>query len=132
LDRLDLVAFSMGGLVCRHYLEVRGGPANRLVTVCTPHGGTTKGAGFVRASDSLRDLQPGSEFLEALNALPRRRDVEYHSVFLARDRTVRPPESARLPGAANHQVPGSLHGLAPFNPRVRRAVLEVMTARSGD
>jgi pimeloyl-ACP methyl ester carboxylesterase len=131
-DRLDLVAFSMGGLVCRHYLEVRGGPADRLVTVCTPHAGTTKGSGFVRASDSLRDLQPGSEFLAVLNSLPRRRDVQYHSVFLSRDGTVRPPGSARLPGAANRELPGRLHSLAPFSPRVRRAVLKAMTARPGN
>ena len=41
-ERLDLVGFSMGGLVCRHYIQMLGGNrrVDRLVTISTPNQGT--------------------------------------------------------------------------------------------
>jgi pimeloyl-ACP methyl ester carboxylesterase len=129
-DRLDLVAFSMGGLVCRHYLEEMGGRADKLVTLCTPHGGTTKGARYAKTSSSIRDLQPGSKFLRELNSGKLAAGTEYHSVRISGDRTVRPRFSAILPGARNYLVPGRLHSMTIFRKKVRRLLADVLAGRA--
>ena len=102
--RLDLIGHSMGGLVAREYVEgpaYRGG-VERLILIATPNAGSswarlrillsleenyhlrrddpnwhwswliTEGLGEAGA-----DLLPGSEFLNALNARPRRAGVRY-------------------------------------------------------
>jgi pimeloyl-ACP methyl ester carboxylesterase len=102
--RVHLVAHSMGGLVCRAYVEGDdyAGGVDRLILIGTPNAGT----GWSRArmllemqehytlwrhdpdwkaswmiTDGLgeagRDLRPGSTFLKALNARPRREGVRY-------------------------------------------------------
>jgi pimeloyl-ACP methyl ester carboxylesterase len=125
-DRLDLVAFSMGGLVCRYWLEEMDGRANRLIAVCTPHHGTTKGSGFADTSSSVRDLQPGSDFLKKLNDGSRPEGVGYHSVRLSGDRTIRPGCSALLPGARNYEIPGRLHSAALYRKCVWELIRDII------
>jgi len=129
-DRLDLVAFSMGGLVCRWYLEEMGGRADNLVTVCTPHHGTTKGSFGARTSSSVRDMQPGSKFLEKLNDGEFPAGTKYHSIRIAGDRTVRPRCSALLPGARNYVFPGKLHSMTIFRREVRGHIVAILKGRA--
>ena len=102
-----VVAHSMGGLVARHYVEgpaFRGG-IDRLVMLGTPnHGSAWTGWRWATEwhsqyktcqregnwtwsrltadgnGEAARDMQPGSEFLKALNARPRRAGVRYTAV----------------------------------------------------
>lgn len=102
--RVDFVAHSMGGLVCRDYVEGEeyGGEVDRLILVATPNGGS-KWAKYHLAlkaqeeiaewrfdtewhaswmitdglGEAARDLKPHSQFLKDLNALPRRQGVAY-------------------------------------------------------
>lgn len=102
--RVDIVAHSMGGLVCRDYVEGEryGGEVNRLILVGTPNNGS-KWAKYHLAlkaqeefnewrcdpewhaswmftdglGEAARDLKPRSKFLNELNALPRRQGVAY-------------------------------------------------------
>jgi triacylglycerol lipase len=129
-DRLDLVAFSMGGLVARWYLEQMGGRATRLVTLCTPHAGTTKGSGYAGTSSSVRDMQPGSKFLEKLNGGKPASGVEYHSVRIRGDRTIRPRSSAILPGAKNYVLPGRMHSMAIFRDEVRDHLAAILAGKA--
>lgn len=66
-QRLDLVGFSMGGLVSRYYLQQLEGVTRvqRLVTVATPHHGSTMAWG--RWNIGGRQMRPGSTFLNTLN-----------------------------------------------------------------
>ena len=101
--RVVLVAHSMGGLVCRHALEVAGRDEIRnvtdLVMLGTPHQGADlvhlypmlflvtdvipnisqlKRVGLDGYSQAARDLEPGSTFLTQLNASRRDKRVRYH------------------------------------------------------
>lgn len=77
LPEVDVVAFSMGGLVARHAAipdeSGRRLPVRRMFTVCVPHEGARLAAvpfGVPQGDD----MQPGSAFLQELAA--ERRDYE--------------------------------------------------------
>jgi len=107
-----IVAHSMGGLVARHYIEGAGyrGGVDRLIMLGTPNHGSNwtawrwatewnsqykicKTEGNWTWSrltedgngEAATDLKPGSSFLTALNALPRRQGVGYS--IIAGDRS---------------------------------------------
>ncbi|MBL4849344.1 MAG: IPT/TIG domain-containing protein, partial [Planctomycetes bacterium] len=113
LDRLlaqrkqgvHLFAHSMGGLVSRAYLEnLR--PVRRvasLVTFGTPHKGSLWGIAYLRY-EGVRDLIPGSAFLDNLNAPPANTgSPPYYVVIAANDKVVK-DDSER--GAGVLQVEG--------------------------
>lgn len=107
-----IVAHSMGGLVARHYLEGDNyhGGVDRIVMLGTPNGGSycsnwrwmldlyqhyyegkkdpefsLKKVATQCNGEAGRDLLPGSAFLTALNAKPRRAGVTYAIVAGNRD-----------------------------------------------
>jgi triacylglycerol lipase len=129
-DRLDFVAFSMGGLVCRWYVEQMNGRADSIVTLCTPHFGTTKGSFYAGTSSSVRDMQPGSKFLAKLNAGKLPPETGYHSVRIRGDRTLRPRFSAIVPGAKNYLLPGKLHSMAIFRKQVRHHLALILSGKA--
>jgi triacylglycerol lipase len=63
-----LIAFSMGGLASRYYLQDLGGAkrCDRFITVSTPHHGT--GMAWFYWGKGARQMRPGSEFLKELEA----------------------------------------------------------------
>ena len=104
---VDVVGFSAGGVVAR--LAARDGAAGlrRVVTLGSPHHGTSLAAlGAALAPErcplGCRQLAPGSPLLRALNAGDETPEgPDWVSVWTARDEVVTPPESARLEGAVN-------------------------------
>lgn len=111
VDRVDLVAFSLGGIVARYYLQRLGGSAHvrRLVTLASPHHGTL--AGHFRRNVVAMELRPGSGFLEDLN-----RDwhltadqVDVTSIWTPFDAMIVPPRSSCLNGTREVRVPVLLH-----------------------
>ena len=108
--RVRLVCHSMGGLAARRYLQVHGpGRVARLVTLGSPHHGTviaSMGVGL-----NARQMHRGSEFLRALEAseasTPPR--VEALSIWSPHDNLVAPQDTAVLPWARSHAVPGVGH-----------------------
>jgi pimeloyl-ACP methyl ester carboxylesterase len=95
--RIDLVAHSLGGLVARTYLQLLGGArrVDRLITLGTPHHGT-HAANFI-PSAFVRQLLPGSPFLEHLNAQPAPEGLRVVSIVAGRDLLIQPVASARCP-----------------------------------
>ena len=57
--RIDVVAFSMGALVSRYYLQRLEGRdhVRRFVSISGPHAGTLMG--WLRANPGARDMRPG-------------------------------------------------------------------------
>lgn len=64
--RISIVAFSMGGLVARHYLQNLGGAArcDSFHTIATPHQGTY--IAWLYPGRGTAQMRPGSEFLRNL------------------------------------------------------------------
>jgi hypothetical protein len=74
LPEVDVVAFSMGGLVARSAAAVDEAghrlPIRRLFTICTPHEGARL-AGIPIGTPQSDDMRPTSDFIARLAAAPR-------------------------------------------------------------
>lgn len=110
--QISLVAFSMGGLVSRYYLQELDGAArcSKLITISTPHNGTT--VAWAYPTLGARQMRPGSDFLKRLAASEAKLDgvscVSYRTPF---DLIILPSDSSLWPRAENHQHPVLLHPL---------------------
>ena len=99
---MDVVGFSMGGLVARYYVQKLGGAdrVRRLITLASPHHGTL--LAWCIPNPGCRQMRPGSAFLRELNAdqewLQR---VEVTSFWTPLDLMILPASSSRLEGATN-------------------------------
>lgn len=103
-SRLDIVAHSMGGLATRWALERPGAPpARRVAFLATPQRGTW--AAYVAWGAGGDEMEPGSPFLDSLNAHPPvPRGVEAMTIRTPLDTHILPEESATLPGIPDHVV----------------------------
>lgn len=129
--RVDLIGHSMGGLVCRAYVEGDryAGGVEHLILIAPPNQGSNWASYRLLAeahehyvlwrdnpdwnwtwmiTDGLgeagSDLRPDSEFLDALNNRPRREGVRY--TIIAGNQTFATRIGADLIEDAEHGVPG--------------------------
>jgi len=97
-QRVDLVGFSMGGLVCRYYVQRLNGASrvDRLITISAPNQGTWL-ACLSRKRGCL-EMRPSSAFLTSLNrdteALTH---VQCTSIWTPLDVMIVPASSSRMP-----------------------------------
>jgi triacylglycerol lipase len=135
-ESVDVVGYSAGGVVARLWVADGGAEvARRVVTLGSPHHGTS-------LADLAGDLAPGqcplgciqlgtdSDLLFRLNATDETPDgPTWVSIWTTQDRTVTPPDSARLEGALNLPVQSVCaqarvtHGDLPRDPLVQAMVL---------
>lgn len=133
---VDVIGYSAGGVVARLWVATEDGAAaaRRVITLGSPlHGTTIAAAGGVLAPDACplacRQLSPGSALLAGIAGDP---GVPWLSLWTEDDRTVRPPDSARLPGAVNVALqdvcPDAVvgHGQLPTDPLVTGLVLRAL------
>lgn len=134
-ERIDLVGFSMGGIVARLWLQELGGVARvrRLVTVASPHHGTR--SAHLYWGGGARDMRPGSALLRELNDGVRvLAGVPWLSIYTRLDLMILPPCSSRPPG----ELPLSevrvnacpIHALMPYWPSTHRWVGEFLEESS--
>jgi len=122
--QVDLVAFSMGTVISRHYLQRRGGMerTRRFVAISGPHGGTL--TGFFRWNPGATEMRPGSAFLKDLDrdvAIMAQR-VRCYSIFSPFDLMILPFASSRVPWARNTTIPVLIHPWMVEDGRVLEAV----------
>lgn len=133
---VDVIGFSAGGVVARLWVATEDGArtARRVVTLGSPlHGTRIATAGGALAPDACpvacRQLSPGSALLAGIADAPA---VAWLSLWTENDRTVLPPDSARLPGAVNVPLqdvcPDAVvaHGELPTEPLVGGLVLRAL------
>ena len=127
-ERIDIVAHSMGGLVCRlALLEVE--VTNRvhtLVTLGTPHSGTH--AARFAGSGRARDLRPDSHVLDRLAGQdPWHGATRLVCLWSRADPLMQPAETARLPGAEHVDLPDMTHLQYLLDRRAWTAIREALT-----
>jgi triacylglycerol lipase len=134
-QRLDLLGFSMGGIVSRYYLQRLGGldRTDRLVTVSSPHNGTTVAElGFLPGAKQMR---VGSPFLQDLNRdVDRLGEIQFTSIWTPFDAIIVPAASSRVTVAANQTVLVPWHKLMVYDRRSLSAIAQAFEqpAKSAD
>ncbi|MBN2362422.1 MAG: alpha/beta fold hydrolase [Deltaproteobacteria bacterium] len=126
-EKFHLIGFSMGGMVCRYFVQRLGGGARlgRLVTISTPHHGSR--AAWLLATPGSRQLRPGSDFVRDLN-----RDVAvlaaygFTSLWTRFDLMVVPARSSVIAPARCREFPVPLHALMVWDRRVIAAVADAL------
>ena len=109
VDKVHLLGHSMGGVIARNFIQLRGGAAkiDRCVCLGSPHSGS-KLAPFTITSLG-RVLVPNSDFLKRLAEAPIPEGPRMTCVYTSKDNMVLPVESARLNWGDNICLDGMGH-----------------------
>jgi triacylglycerol lipase len=106
---LDVLGFSMGGVVLRCWLQLLGGNqrTNRFLSLGSPHQGTITALPWPRwLVPGIADMKPNSGLLKQLNGSPQALDgVECHSFYCLLDLMVVPSWLGVLPLGTVQQLP---------------------------
>ena len=125
-DEVDVVGFSMGGIVSRLWIQRYGGAAkvNRLVTLASPHAGSH--VARIMPQRAAREMRPGSALLTDLDRdLDVLDDVKVVSLWTPYDATVFPGHSGQLAVGRTEKLGVALHRLMLLD---RRVALRVVAA----
>ena len=128
-ESIDLVGFSMGGLVARYYVQRLGGVerVRRLVTISSPHNGTW--TAFLRRNEGARQMRPESAFLRDLNGDIRvLAHIDFTSIWTPFDLMILPPHSSVVPAGRNIRVNVGAHPLMVRSRRVLKLVVNRLSA----
>ncbi len=120
---IDLLGFSMGGLVTRYYIQRLGGidRVQRFVTISTPHRGTIA-ANFSTRCGCIQ-MRPDHDFIQDLH-----RDVDllkklnFTSMWTPFDLIILPPSSSQLGIGTEFKIPVLAHPLMVSDRRVLEAI----------
>lgn len=131
---VDIVGFSMGGLVSRWYVQKLDDArrVQRLITLATPHNGTL----FAYLHDilperapvsfpGLRQMQPDSDFLKTINGDISPLDkINFSSLWTPLDLTVVPSSSSVMEVGRNVRLPMPHHRTLLTSPRAFEAIVQ--------
>ena len=110
---IDLLGFSMGGVIARAWIQLLGGHrrTRRLVSVGSPQRGTLTANPWPRwPLAGIADLKAGSPLLDQLNAdLATLREVDCCSFYCQPDLMVMPAWRAVLPIGPGRRLPVHYH-----------------------
>ncbi|MEH1856790.1 MAG: triacylglycerol lipase [Nostoc sp.] len=109
-QRLDLVGFSMGGIVSRYYVQRLGGinRVQRFITISSPHYGTVVAYGSRRPG--CLQMRPDSIFLKDLNSdAVMLGQLDFTSIWTPYDLMIVPANSSQMPVGSKVIVPVTLH-----------------------
>lgn len=121
--KVDIVGFSLGGMVARVYLQELGGVSEveRLVTISSPHHGSWMA--YFRWNALGEELRPGSRVYARLNGnLAPLAGVRHTAIWTPFDLMIVPSWSSALPGAREVRIPVALHPLMLRDSRCHDAV----------
>lgn len=128
-EKLNLVGFSMGGLVGRYYAERLGGHRRiqSFVTVSTPHRGTWM-AHFLNLPGTVQ-MRPGSKFLADLDeGAGMMKGIRTTAIWTPMDFIVVPARNSRAPFGKDVVLWAPFHGLIILTPPTWCEVDRAMTA----
>ena len=125
---IDIVGFSMGGIVSRYYIQRLGGinRVQRFITIASPHRGTF--AAYASTRPGCIQMRPESEFLLDLNRdLTMLEKLNFTSIWTPLDLMIVPANSSQLPVGKDVQVLAATHPLMLTDNRSLQAVAMALT-----
>jgi triacylglycerol lipase len=123
---IDLVGFSMGGIVSRYYVQRLGGMerVQRFITISSPHHGTVVAYGSWRPG--CLQMRPHSEFLKDLNSdAVMLKQLNFTSIWTPYDLMIVPADSSQMPIGTQVIIPVASH---PWMLTDSRSLAAVATA----
>lgn len=126
VNKVNIVGHSMGGIIARNYIQLRGGSSKveRCVTLGSPHHGT-KLAPLSAAKLGLV-LMPGSDFLRRLNTAPPPEGVKFTCIYSKKDNMVVPNNNSRLDWAENIELDNIGHTGLIYRSAALRALAKAL------
>jgi triacylglycerol esterase/lipase EstA (alpha/beta hydrolase family) len=126
-DKVHLIGHSMGGMIARHFVQLRGGAERvaRCILLASPNHGSKLAPFALTPLGKL--LLPGSDFLQELAEAPVPAGVQFTAVYSRHDNMVIPFESAQLQGADNVALAGIGHASLLYNPRAFETLFDALT-----
>jgi len=126
-QHIDLIGFSMGGLVSRYYLQRLGGinRVQRFISISTPHHGTL--AAYFSLRPGCVQMRPDNDFMIDLH-----RDVDslnrlnFTSLWTPFDLIILPPSSSQLGIGTEIVLPVLTHPLMVFDRRCLNAIADAL------
>ncbi|WP_427161205.1 esterase/lipase family protein [Aliinostoc sp. HNIBRCY26] len=107
---LDIVGFSMGGIVSRYYIQRLEGikRVQRFITISSPHHGTV--VAYASQLPGCMQMRPNSELLSDLNAdVMMLQQLNFTSIWTNYDLMIIPAHSSKMPLGKEIIIPVALH-----------------------
>ena len=125
---IDLLGFSMGGLVSRYYLQRVGGldRVQRFISISAPNNGTI--AGYFSQRPGCIQMQPNSEFMKDLNRdVDRLKSLNFTCLWTPFDMIILPPSSSQLGIGTEISIPVVAHPLMVSDERTLKAITHALS-----
>lgn len=125
---IDIVGFSMGGIVSRYYVQRLGGinRVQRFITIASPHRGTLTAYGSLRPG--CLQMRPDSEFLQDLNRdVAMLEKLNFTSIWTPLDLMIVPAYSSQLPVGKDVIILAATHPWMLTDGASLQAVAEALT-----
>lgn len=124
---LDLVGFSMGGIVSRYYVQRLGGinHVQRFITLAAPNNGTW--VAWCHPGFGCIQMRPNSPFLQDLNRdAAMLEQINFTSIWTPYDLMIMPANSSQMPVGREVKVPVLTHAAMLTDSRSLTAVAEAL------
>ncbi|MGD1704492.1 esterase/lipase family protein [Dapis sp. BLCC M229] len=122
---VDLIGFSMGGIVSRYYVQRLGGidKVERFITISSPHNGTLTGYALNLAAP--KQMRPKSDFLENLNQdIDLLEQINFTSIWTPYDAMILPATSSQVPVGRDIKIDVLLHAWMVSDEKVLKVIVE--------
>ncbi len=96
VNKINIIGHSMGGMIARNYIQLRGGSdkVKQLVCLGVPHHGSKLAVFTLDPLGKL--LVPGSDFLQKINSTPVPEDISITNIYSDKDNMVIPNISSQV------------------------------------
>ncbi|MEA5570910.1 triacylglycerol lipase [Calothrix sp. UHCC 0171] len=124
---IDIIAFSMGGIVSRYYIQRLGGikRVQRFITISSPHYGTVMA--YASQRPGCVQMRPDSLFLKDLNAdVNILRQINFTSIWTPYDLMIVPATSSQMSFGREVIVPALIHPWMLTDIRTMKTVVEAL------
>ncbi|NES05706.1 MAG: triacylglycerol lipase [Okeania sp. SIO2F4] len=126
---IDLIGFSMGGIVSRYYVQRLGGidKVERFITISSPHNGTL--TAYASNLAAPKQMRLKSDFLSNLNQdIDLLEQINFTSIWTPYDAMIVPARSSQIPVGRDIKIDVLLHAWMISDEKVLKVIVEELKA----